>query len=123
MHLNGDITTLVALFAIVSPITSIPVFLSLTSGTTAKRRRLTAVQTAIVSGLTLLIAYFVGEIILKLSSIQMEASRIAGALVIGSIGWSMVIGKKNSIVQADATGAMVVPSLSQCWQALEQSPQ
>ena len=109
MHLNGDITTLVALFAIVSPITSIPVFLSLTSGTSAKRRRLTAIQTALVSGLTLLIAYFVGDIILKLLSIQMEAFRIAGALVIGSIGWSMVMGRKNSIADADAKGAMVVP--------------
>ena len=109
MHLNGDITTLVALFAIVSPITSIPVFLSLTSGVSTTRRRIIALQTAFVSGLTLLIAYWVGDIILKLLSIQMEAFRIAGALVIGSIGWSMVMGKQNSITQADAKGAMVVP--------------
>ena len=89
MHLNGDITTLVALFAIVSPITSIPVFLSLTSGVSTKRRRIIALQTAFVSGLTLLIAYWVGDIILKLLSIQMEAFRIAGALVIGSIGFKL----------------------------------
>ena len=109
MKVSSDVTTLVALFAIVSPITSIPVFLSLTAGINAKRRRWIALQTAIVSGVTLLIAYFVGDVILKLLSIQMGAFRIAGALVIGSIGWSMVMGKKNVILEANPRGAMVVP--------------
>ena len=84
--LNSDVTTLVALFAIVSPITSIPVFLSLTSGATREKRRVIALQTALVSGLTLFIAYFVGDVILKLLSIQMDAFRIAGALIIGEQG-------------------------------------
>ena len=66
MRLNSDITTLIALFAIVSPITSIPVFLSLTSGATKEKRRVIAMQTALVSGLTLFIAYFIGDVILKL---------------------------------------------------------
>ncbi len=109
MKVSSDVTTLVALFAIVRPIPSIPVCLSLTAGVNAKRRRWIALQTAIVSGVTLLIAYFVGDVILKLLSIQMGAFRIAGALVIGSIGWSMVMGKKNIILEANPRGAMVVP--------------
>jgi multiple antibiotic resistance protein len=110
MHISSDVTTLVALFAIVSPITSIPVFLSLTSQVDSKRRRITAIQTAFVSGITLLIAYFVGDVILKLLSIQMDAFKFAGALVIGSIGWSMTMGKKNSVLEANnPRGAMVVP--------------
>jgi multiple antibiotic resistance protein len=82
MKFSSDVTTLVALFAIVSPITSIPVFLTLTAGASARSRRVTAMQTAAVSGATLLIAYFVGDVILKLLSIQIEAFRTAGALVI-----------------------------------------
>ena len=109
VKISNDVTTLVALFAIVSPITSIPVFLTLTSGASVKERRKIAMQTAAVSGATLLIAYFVGDIILKLLSIQIEAFRIAGAFVIGAIGWSMVMGKKSSIFEAHANGAMVVP--------------
>lgn len=109
MKLSSDVTTLVALFAIVSPITSIPVFLNLTSGVTKVKRRVIALQTALVSGLTLFIAYFVGDLILKLLSIQMDAFRIAGALVIGAIAWSMVMGRKDSIFQASASGAAVVP--------------
>jgi multiple antibiotic resistance protein len=34
---------------------------------------------------------------------------VAGALVIGAIGWSMVMGKKNSIFEAHSSGAIVVP--------------
>ena len=109
MHVSSDVTTLVALFAIVSPITSIPVFLSLTSTLTPKKRRITEIHTAAVAGLTLLISYFLGDVILNLLSIQMGAFRIAGAMVIGSIGWSMVMGKQNSIMVANPKGAMVVP--------------
>lgn len=109
VKVSSDITTLVALFAIVSPITSIPVFLSLTAGRSQQQRRVTAMQTAAVSGITLLIAYFVGDIILRLLSIQIEAFRVAGALVIGAIGWSMVMGRKSTIFEANPRGAMVVP--------------
>ena len=42
-------------------------------------------------------------------SIQLDAFRIAGALVIGAIAWSMVMGNKDSIFQVSASGAAVVP--------------
>ena len=38
-----------------------------------------------VSGLALFVAYFIADLILKLLIIQMDAFRIAGALVIGAI--------------------------------------
>ncbi len=109
MKISGDVTTLVALFAIVSPITSIPVFLNLTGGVTKEKRRVIALQTALVSALTLFVAYFVGDIILKLLNIQMDAFRIAGALVIGAIAWHMVMGKTGNVFQASASSAAVVP--------------
>lgn len=109
MKVSNDVTTLIALFAIVSPITSIPVFLNLTSAVSTEKRRVIAIQTALVSGLTLFIAYFLGDIILKLLSIQMNAFRIAGALIIGAIGWSMVMGKKSSAIEASSGGAAIVP--------------
>ena len=109
IQLSNDVTTLIALFAIVSPITSIPVFLALTAAATKRKRRIIAVQTALVSGLTLFIAYFIGDIILRLLSIDMEAFRIAGALVIGAIAWSMVMGQQLSVLEVKAGSAMVVP--------------
>ena len=109
MKISSDVTTLVALFASVSPITSIPVFLNLTSGATKEKRRVIALQTALVSGLTLFVAYFVGDIILKLLSIQMDAFRIAGALIIGAIGWSMVMGRSANAIEASPASAAIVP--------------
>lgn len=108
MQTSSAVTTLVALFAIVSPITAIPVFLTLTAGRTVSERRSVALKTALVSGVTLMVAYFLGEIILSLLSIDINAFRIAGALVIGGIGWSMVQGNKVSMA-ANPSGAAVVP--------------
>ncbi|MFZ4107471.1 MAG: MarC family protein [Candidatus Planktophila sp.] len=109
IQLSNDVTTLIALFAIVSPITSIPVFLSLTASATQAKRRIIALQTALVSGLTLFVAYFIGDLILKLLNIDMAAFRIAGAMVIGAIAWSMVMGQTISVLQAKPGSAMVVP--------------
>lgn len=108
MPTSSAVTTLIALFAIVSPITAIPVFLSLTSGRTVKERRSVALKTALVSGATLVVAYFLGEIILGLLSIDINAFRIAGSLVIGGIGWAMVQGSKVRMA-ANPAGAAVVP--------------
>jgi multiple antibiotic resistance protein len=105
---SSAVTTLIALFAIVSPITAIPVFLTLTAGRTVSERRSVALKTALVSGVTLVVAYFLGEAILRLLSIDINAFRIAGALVIGGIGWSMVQGQKVALA-ASASGAAVVP--------------
>lgn len=60
MRMSNDVITLFALFAIVSPITSIPVFLTLTPGLATRQRRVIAMQTAGLFGATLLISYFVG---------------------------------------------------------------
>lgn len=108
MPTSSAVTTLIALFAIVSPITAIPVFLTLTAGRSVQERRAVALKTALVSGLTLLVAYFLGEIILGLLSIDINAFRIAGSLVIGGIGWSMIQGHKVSMA-ANPAGAAVVP--------------
>ena len=108
METSSAVTTLVALFAIVSPITAIPVFLSLTAGRSIQERRSVALKTALVSGLTLIVAYFLGEVILRILSIDINAFRIAGALVIGGIGWSMVQGHKVAIAD-NPSGAAVVP--------------
>lgn len=107
--LGGDVTTLVAMFTIVNPITSIPVFIALTAGKTTRQRRVVALETAAVSSLTLLVAYFIGHFLLSLLSIDMNAFRIAGALVIGGIAWSMATGKFELDSPEVSAGSSVVP--------------
>ena len=107
--LSSDLTTLVAMFTIVNPITSIPVFIALTAGKSPRQRRVVALETAAVSSLTLLVAYFVGHFLLALLSIDMNAFRIAGAMVIGGIAWAMATGKFSVSSPENATGSSVVP--------------
>jgi multiple antibiotic resistance protein len=59
--------------------------------------------------LTLFVAYFIRDVILKPPNIQMDSFRIAGALVIGAIGWSKVMGKKGNTFEVSPSSTAVVP--------------
>jgi multiple antibiotic resistance protein len=109
MKLNSDVTTLIALFAIVNPITAIPVFLAIAKGMSVKERRRLALKTAAIAGLTLFIAYFLGDLILKSLSIQLDAFRIAGSMVIAAFGWKMVTGRGLESENTSPAGAAIVP--------------
>jgi len=109
MKLNSDVTTLIALFAIVNPITAIPVFLALAGGMDSRSRRGLALKTALIAGLTLFIAYFLGDIILKSLSIELNAFRIAGSMVIAAFGWKMVMGRGLEKPAGSVSGAAIVP--------------
>jgi len=109
MKLNSDVTTLIALFAIVNPITAIPVFLAIVSGLTGRQKTRLALKTALVAGLTLFIAYFLGNVILNFLSIQLDAFRIAGSSVIAAFGWKMAMGKGFEKPDGPVSGAAIVP--------------
>jgi len=109
MKLNSDVTTLIALFAIVNPVTAIPVFLAIVSGLSKKQKNRLALKTALVAGLTLFIAYFLGSVILNFLSIQLDAFRIAGSAVIAAFGWNMAMGKGFTKPDGPVSGAAIVP--------------
>lgn len=110
MKLNSDVTTLIALFAIVNPITAIPIFLALAKGQTNQARRRMALKTSAIAGLTLFVAYFLGDVILKSLSIELDAFRIAGSLVIAAFGWKMAMGRGlDKPAAGGASGAAIVP--------------
>lgn len=109
MKLNSDVTTLIALFAIVNPVTAIPVFLAIASGMDGKARRRLAFKTALIAGITLFIAYFLGDVILKSLSIELDAFRIAGSSVIAAFGWKMAMGKGMEKPSGPVSGAAIVP--------------
>lgn len=109
MKLSSDVTTLIALFAIVNPITAIPVFVAIATGLSVKARRRLALKTALISGATLFIAYFLGDLILKSLSIDLNAFRIAGSAVIAAFGWQMAMGKGLEKPTGPKGGAAIVP--------------
>lgn len=91
-----------------NPFGAIPLFLALTPPDAAVRRKV-AIQTGIATLVTLVVAYFVGDLILALFRIDMDAFRIAGALIIAAAGWAMVFGRAATAYGDDNRSPAVIP--------------
>jgi len=107
---NGYVlTTFVALFAIMGVLTLPPVFLAVTASMSAADRRKTAVQTAVAIAVVMIVSYFIGGWILSLFKIDLEAFRVAGALVVASMAWGMITGKPSALLEAKGNSPAVIP--------------
>jgi MarC family membrane protein len=82
-----------ALFSVLNPIGTVPIFVGLTQGDDKKERSRISLWTAIDVFLILIISYFVGQYVLTFFGISIEALRIAGGLIIVSSGFSLLTGK------------------------------
>jgi multiple antibiotic resistance protein len=96
-----------ALFSVLNPIGTVPIFVGLTQHDDRKERQRISLWTAIDVCIILLISYFLGQYVLTFFGISLDALRIAGGLVIVSSGFSLLSGqitKKrglNKQVQSD----------------------
>ena len=107
---NGYVlTTFVALFAIMGVLTLPPVFLAVTASMSAADRRKTALQTAVAIAVVMIVSYFIGGWILSLFKIDLEAFRVAGALVVASMAWGMITGKPSALLEAKGNSPAVIP--------------
>ncbi len=112
MNLPNDgyvLTTIVALFAIMGVLTLPPVFLAVTAGLPAGEKRKIALQTTLAVALTMIVSYFVGSWILELFKIDIEAFKVAGALVVGNMAWGMIIGKPSALLDTKGGNPSVIP--------------
>lgn len=82
-----------ALFSVINPLATLPIFVSLTSEDVPLIRRRTALWTAINVALILLISYFVGQYVLTFFGISINSLQIAGGLIITSSGFALLTGK------------------------------
>ncbi|OYU81545.1 MAG: antibiotic resistance protein MarC [Flavobacterium sp. BFFFF1] len=82
-----------ALFSVLNPIGTVPIFVGLTQHDEKKERSRISLWTAIDVGIILIISYFVGQYVLTFFGISIEALRIAGGLIIVSSGFSLLTGK------------------------------
>jgi multiple antibiotic resistance protein len=86
-------TTLIdvaALFPIVNPIGTAPMFLTLTRGASAATRVTLARKIALNGFVLLVVSMFVGTYILKFFGISLPVVQVAGGLVLTSTGWSLL---------------------------------
>jgi multiple antibiotic resistance protein len=90
-----------ALFPIVNPIGSAPLFLGLTQFSTEVQRNILARRIAINSFFLLLGSLFVGSHVLSFFGIDLPVVRIGGGLVVTAFGWKLL----NSDTRPDGDAA------------------
>ncbi|RTY92311.1 MarC family NAAT transporter [Flavobacterium sp. GT3R68] len=84
-----------ALFSVLNPIGTVPIFVGLTQHDDKRERSRISLWTAINVCIILIISFFVGEYVLSFFGISIEALRIAGGIVIATSGFSLLTGKFN----------------------------
>ncbi|WP_264520807.1 MarC family NAAT transporter [Flavobacterium sp. N1994] len=82
-----------ALFSVLNPIGTVPIFVGLTQDYTKKERSRVSLWTAIDVFIILIISFFIGQYVLTFFGITISALRIAGGIIIASSGFSLLNGK------------------------------
>lgn len=79
-----------AIFPMVNPFSTMPLFLSLTAGMSEASRRRQAMKASILAAVMMLIVLFIGGAVLHFFGISLGALRIAGGLIVAYIGFRML---------------------------------
>ncbi|SFN48911.1 multiple antibiotic resistance protein [Roseovarius lutimaris] len=89
------ITAFVTLFVIIDPIGMTPLFVALTQGMSAQKRRAIAVRACVTSALLLVMFAAFGEAVLGFIGISMPAFRIAGGILLFLTALEMLFEKRT----------------------------
>lgn len=84
---------LAAIFSVINPLGTVPIFVGLTKEKTKKEINKIAFSTAINVFIILLISFFLGKFILVFFGISLNSLKIAGGLIIASSGFALLTGK------------------------------
>jgi len=82
-----------ALFSVMNPFGTVPVFVSLTQEQSKKERNKIAFWTSVNVLIILLTSFFIGEFLLLFFGITLNALKIAGGLIIASSGFALLTGE------------------------------
>ncbi len=96
MDLNFAITVFGALFAIMNPVTNLPVFLSVTDGAPPDIQRRIGLKVALYSLVMGAVFAIAGAQVLNLFGISVDDFRVAGGLVVLLIALNMLNGKQSA---------------------------
>ncbi|MCH4824010.1 NAAT family transporter [Gramella lutea] len=81
-----------ALFSVINPLGTVPIFVGLTKDDSKAERSKTSILTAINIFVILLISFFTGRYILNFFGISLDSLRIAGGLIITTSGFALLTG-------------------------------
>jgi multiple antibiotic resistance protein len=100
-ELTAYLAFIVSVFALMNPLAAVPVYLGLTTDLDPETRRRIPFKTATAAFVIMVIAFIAGETILDMFSVSIPALRIAGGIVILSMGWSMLQAKTSRTKQTE----------------------
>jgi multiple antibiotic resistance protein len=103
IFLDAFLLTYAALFPIVNPVGSAPLFLGLTQFSTERERRSLALRVAINSFFLLLGSLLIGSHVLGFFGISLPVVRIGGGLVVTVFGWKLLNSDERPDGDRDAT--------------------
>ncbi|MDO9261647.1 MAG: MarC family protein [Flavobacteriaceae bacterium] len=84
---------LAAIFSVINPLGTVPIFVGLTKAKTKKQINKIAFSTAVNVFIILIISFFLGKFILVFFGISLNSLKIAGGLIIASSGFALLTGK------------------------------
>ncbi len=85
-------TVFAALFSVVNPLGTMPVFIAITKDNEKAERNKIAFKASLYMVLILAVAYLSGKYIIKFFGISIESLRLAGGLIIASSGFALLTG-------------------------------
>lgn len=83
--------------AIMNPIAGISIFLTLTHGETEAESRKTAFHSTFTAFLIVVIFSVAGHYLMHFFGVSLTALRLAGGLLVGIIGYEMLLGKQSNV--------------------------
>lgn len=81
-----------ALFSVINPLGTVPIFVGLTASNSEKEKGVVAFLTAIYVFIILVLSFYLGQYILLFFGISLNALKIAGGLIIASSGFALLTG-------------------------------
>jgi len=84
-----------SIFAIVDPLAVIPFFVSLTEGDSKEEKKIIILRSVVVAFIVLVIFALVGEYIFRIFGFTIHAFKIAGGILLFTIGFEMLQGEKS----------------------------
>lgn len=94
---------LVTLWVVIDPIGTIPVFIAVTAGMSASKRRSTALTAALVSTGVLLFFLIVGQILIDALGIGLLSFQVAGGIVLFLFALTMIFGEPKQETDLHST--------------------
>lgn len=110
--IKSTLLVLTALFPIVNPLGSAPLFLSLTNYYTTGQRKLLSRRIAINSIALIAGSYLIGTHILAFFGISLPVVQVGGGLVLVSAGWAVLKQKDEDSTKTDVQRTVDVSDLS-----------